>query len=111
LVFVRFPAKIQTEPKNFARLLADFSLPAADYDRAKPGSELLSFAASRGIPVLDLLHVLESPGARSNPKYFEEGHPNRAGNQSIGAAIAERILRIEGASPPRDGSADISKPR
>jgi hypothetical protein len=93
LVVARLPAKIQAEPFYFDALLADLGLSAAAYDRTLPGAAILGFLSEKGIPSLDLLPSLEHRERRSNPNYFQEGHPNRTGNQTIADALSGEIRK------------------
>ncbi len=88
-VLARLPAKVQTEPRSFERLLGRLHLASEDYDRRQPGESLLTRARERGIETIDLLPVLEVTRG-SNPAYFREGHPNALGN----FRAAERLASL-----------------
>lgn len=92
---VRLPARVQTEPGSFARLLARRGERAEDHARELPGRTWLAACARDGIATLDLLPEFEERVAARNPRYFLEGHPNARGASEAASAIA-RALRERG---------------
>lgn len=91
-IFVRLPAKIQTEPAQFEAVLADHSLKAGDYDRTMPGARMLALCESLQMPSIDFLKVFETRERTGNSFFYDEGHPNREGARRIAQMIAEFIL-------------------
>jgi hypothetical protein len=85
---VRLPALVQCEPAVFRRLVREVGRDPAAFDRELPGARVLAEAAASGIPVLDLLPILEAPEGGRSPFFFREGHPNPAGNRRAAEAIA-----------------------
>ena len=89
---VRLPARVQTEPAAFAKLLARRGERASDHARELPGRTWLAACERAGIATFDLLPAFEEHAAPRNPRYFLEGHPNARGASEAAAAIA-RTLR------------------
>lgn len=87
----RVPGVVQCEPTTYRRLMAELDLDAAEFDRQLPGSRLIAWARSSGIPALDLLPRLEVGEREHCLAFYPEGHPNPSGNQRIAEEIIEWI--------------------
>jgi lysophospholipase L1-like esterase len=99
VLFARLPAKIQAEPARFNELLTHLGLDPGGYRRDLPGSRVLEELRVQGAETVDLLPLLETTGLRSNPNYFEEGHPNRTGIVKIAEALAAALSGPPAPSP------------
>src|SRR5262249_9187427 len=86
----RFPGILQCEPSTLNDLLVQLGLDPKAFDRREPGASMVADARGRGVPVRDLLPILEVQEGERSPCYFREGHPNRAGNERF----AQEILNL-----------------
>ncbi len=95
LLVLRIPARIQTEEIHYQELVHRSGGSLGDYDRALPGSKIMTDCKELGIDSLDLLPLFDgrngSPTPALSPFYYREGHPNRLGCAVAAQALAERI--------------------
>ncbi len=113
LLVAIIPDSFQVDDALWAELLAAEPA-AASYDRGYPQRRLLGFCRQAGVRALDLRPRLVE-AQRSGATYVvNDTHWNRLGNAVAGAAIAEEILRTQGAATsgptPEPQRGDLTAP-
>lgn len=94
LLFVRLPAKIQTEPQTLRELLLDAGEDPDLFDRSLPGRWMVEGALERGIATLDVLPEFEVDSGFS-PRHFREGHLHAGGAADLARLLWDRWLASE----------------
>jgi len=87
---VLIPSADQVHAERWRAVLGRYALSAAEYDPAEPNRRFVRFGAEQGIPVLDLLPVLQ---ARQDEELYFALHWNPRGHALSAQAAAEFVVR------------------
>ena len=91
LVLVAIPTREQVYPKSWEDVKIQFALDEASFDLGLPQQKLAAFAASQGIPYVDLLPEFKAHNTDSNLYFHVDRHWTPAGHELAAQAILREL--------------------
>ncbi|HEX3245774.1 MAG TPA: SGNH/GDSL hydrolase family protein [Chloroflexota bacterium] len=107
-LLVNVPTKWEVYPEDWSELRNSYHLPSEGWDLEGPNRRLAAFAATQGIPYLDLRTSLRQAASGPRLYFHRDIHWTTEGQARAGEAVAERLMREESDDPrvPQLGRSD-----